>query len=523
MKNKLFYIIAFVSIVSFSLTACFNKLDLSPEYGLNTTAVYENPDLYIHVLAKLYAGLAVSGNQGPAGDPDIIGIDEGFSAYIRVLWNLQELPTDEVICAWNDVGIPELNTSTWNSSSSFVQAMYYRIFYQIPLCNEFIREASDANMSDRGFTDAQQSTIRTYRAEARFLRALSYYHAMDLFANVPFVTEEDGVGAFFPPQIKRVDLFDYIESELLAIESSMVNANANEYGRADKAAVWTLLAKIYLNSEVYNGTDRYADCATYCQKVIDAGYSLEPEYKHLFYADNHMSNEVIFPVTFDGLNTQTYGGTSFLVHASIGGSMPSVEFGVANGWGGNRATSAFVNQFPDIDDTRNMFYTDGQTLEIEDVAQFTQGYAVAKWRNITQGGEAGSDPVGQFVDIDFPMFRLADVYLMYAEAAVRGGADMGLGITYFNNVRERAYGDASHNVVSIDLDKIINERARELQWEGQRRTDLIRFGLFTGGTYLWPYKGNVPGGTATDEYLNIYPLPNADIVANPNLVQNPGY
>ncbi|MFZ1824014.1 MAG: RagB/SusD family nutrient uptake outer membrane protein, partial [Chitinophagales bacterium] len=128
-----------------------------------------------------------------------------------------------------------------------------------------------------------------------------------------------------------------------------------------------------------------------------------------------------------------------------------------------------------------------------------------------------------FVDIDFPMFRLADVYLMYAEAAVRGGADMGLGITYFNNVRERAYGDASHNVVSIDLDKIINERARELQWEGQRRTDLIRFGLFTGGTYLWPYKGNVPGGTATDEYLNIYPLPNADIVANPNLVQNPGY
>ncbi|MBP9222080.1 MAG: RagB/SusD family nutrient uptake outer membrane protein, partial [Chitinophagales bacterium] len=162
MKNKLIYIIAFVSIVSFSLTACFNKLDLSPEYGLNTTAVYENPDLYIHVLAKLYAGLAVSGNQGPAGDPDIIGIDEGFSAYIRVLWNLQELPTDEVICAWNDVGIPELNTSTWNSSSSFVQAMYYRIFYQIPLCNEFIREASDANMSDRGFTDAQQSTIRTY-------------------------------------------------------------------------------------------------------------------------------------------------------------------------------------------------------------------------------------------------------------------------------------------------------------------------------------------------------------------------
>ncbi|MFN3939100.1 MAG: RagB/SusD family nutrient uptake outer membrane protein, partial [Chitinophagales bacterium] len=332
MKTKFLYVLTLISLVTITFTSCFNKLDLTPEYGLNTTAVYEDPDLYIHVLAKLYAGLSITGNQGPAGDPDISGIDEGFSAYIRVLWNLQELPTDEAICGWNDVGIPELNTSTWNSSSSFVQAMYYRIFYQIPLCNEFIRESADDKMDERGFTDAQKATIRTYRAEARFLRALSYYHAMDLFGNVPFVTEEDAVGAFFPEQISRADLFDYIESELLAIEGAMIDANANEYGRADKAAVWTLLAKLYLNAEVYNGTNRYADCATYCQKVIDAGYSLEPEYKHLFYADNHLSNEIIFPVTFDGLNTQTYGGTSFLIHASIGGSMPAVEFGVANGW-----------------------------------------------------------------------------------------------------------------------------------------------------------------------------------------------
>lgn len=523
MKTKFIYGLTIISLVAITFTSCFNKLDLTPEYGLNTTAVYEDPDLYIHVLAKLYAGLSITGNQGPAGDPDIQGIDEGFSAYIRVLWNLQELPTDEAICGWNDVGIPELNTSTWNSTSSFVQAMYYRIFYQIPLCNEFIREASDDKMDERGFTDAQKATIRIYRAEARFLRALSYYHAMDLFGNVPFVTEDDLVGAFFPEQISRTDLFDYIEDELLAIESLLIDANANEYGRADKAAVWTLLAKLYLNAEVYRGTNRYADCAIYSQKVIDAGYSLEPEYKHLFYADNHLSNEVIFPVTFDGLNTQTYGGTSFLIHASIGGTMPAVEFGVANGWAGLRTTSAFVGQYPDTDDSRYLFYTDGQSLEIESVGEFTDGYAVAKWRNITQGGEAGSDPVGQFVDTDFPLFRLADVYLMYAEAALRGGGDVGLGLTYFNMVRTRAYGDASHNEVSITLDDIINERARELHWEAQRRTDLIRFGLFTGGDYLWPYKGNVPEGTATQDFLNLYPLPNADIVANTNLVQNPGY
>lgn len=523
MKKNIIYISAVICLVSLTLTGCFKKLDLSPEYGLNTAVVYSDPDLYIHVLAKLYAGLAVTGNTGPAGDPDISGIDEGFSAYIRVLWNLQELPTDEVMCAWNDAGIPELNYCTWNSSNSFVQAMYYRIFYQIPLCNEFIRESSDAKMSERGFTDAQQATIRTYRAEARFLRALSYYHALDLFGNVPFVTEEDLVGAFFPEQIKRADLFDYIESELLDIESSMVDANSNEYGRADKAAVWTLLAKLYLNAEVYNGTNRYADCAAYCQKVIDAGYALEPEYKHLFYADNQMSNEVIFPVTFDGINTQTYGGTTFLVHAAVGGAMSPADFGIASGWAGNRTTSAFVNQFPDMIDSRYMFFTDGQSLEIEDVGSFQQGYAVAKWKNITQSGDAGADPEGTFVDIDFPLFRLADVYLMYAEAAVRGGGDVGLGLNYLNMVRERAYGDALHNAGSLTLELILNERARELQWEGQRRTDLIRFGLFTGGAYIWPFKGGIPEGTATESYLNLYPLPNADIVANPNLVQNPGY
>jgi hypothetical protein len=523
MKSRFIWGFTLLTSVSLFFSSCFKDLDLVPAYGLNTEVVYSDPENYIHVLAKLYAGLAVSGNQGPAGDPDISGIDEGFSAYIRVLWNLQELPTDEAICGWNDPGIPELNAATWNSTSSFVQAMYYRIFYQIPLCNEFIRFCSDDWMTEKGFSTADQDIIRTYKAEARFLRALSYYHAMDLFGNVPFVTEEDLPGAGFPEQINRADLFDYIEDELLAIEAEMVDANAHEYARADKAAVWTLLAKMYLNAEVYRGTDRYADCATYCQKIIDAGYTLEPNYEHLFYADNNGSNEVIFPVTFDGLQTQTYGGTTFLVHASIGGSMPAADFGVANGWAGLRSKPNLVNAFPDTDDGRYLFYTDGQTLTIDNVQEFTNGYGVTKWKNITQDGIAGSDPVGQFVDIDFPMFRLADVYLMYAEAALRGGGDVGAGLGYFNALRERAYGDAAHNEASIDLDDILNERARELYWEGYRRTDLIRFGKFTSGDYLWPWKGNVAEGTGVSDNFNLYPLPFADIVANQNLVQNPGY
>jgi len=523
MKKGTIWSLVILSSVSLFFSSCFKELDLTPKYGLNTEAVYTDPDNYINVLAKLYAGLSITGNQGPAGDPDISGIDEGFSAYVRVLWNLQELPTDEAICGWNDPGIPELNTSTWNSTSNFVQAMYYRIFYQIPLCNEFIRYCSDEWMNEQGFPAADQERIRVYRAEARYLRALSYYHAMDLFANVPFVTEDDLPGAGFPEQINRSDLFDYIEDELLAIESLLIDARANEYARADKAAVWILLAKLYLNAEVYRGTDRYADCAEYCQKVIDAGYTLEPTYEHLFFADNNLSNEIIFPVTYDGLNTQTYGGTSFLVHASIGGSMPAADFGVANGWAGLRALPSLPNAFTGSDDSRFLFYTDGQTLEVEDIQEFTSGYAVSKWKNVTQAGEAGSDPVGQFVDTDFPMFRLADVYLMYAEAALRGGGDAGTGLTYFNMIRERAYGNSSNNAASITLDDVLQERMRELYWEAHRRTDLVRYGYFTGGEYNWQWKGNDVNGAATNEIFDIYPLPFADITANQNLDQNPGY
>jgi hypothetical protein len=529
-KIHLILMVVFM-LASISFQSCFKDFDLNPVNGTDAVDVYENASNYIHVLAKLYAGLAITGNQGPAGNADIAGIDEGFSAYVRVLWNMQELPTDEAKCAWNDPGIPELNKMTWSSTNSFVTAMYYRIFFQIPLCNEFIRETADDKMAERGFSDADQQLIRSYRAEARFLRALSYYHAMDLFGSVPFLTEEDEPGAFYPDQISRADLFNYIEGELLDIEGSLPAPHGNEYARADKAAVWTLLSKMYLNAEVYTGTQRYADCATYCSKIInEGGYSLEPEYEHLFMADNHLSNEIIFPITFDGLFTQTYGGTTFLTHASIGGPVMSAidltYFGVESGWGGNRATPQFASIFPDSIDERNLFFTEGQTLEFTsdaDLGDFTVGYPVAKWRNITSTGAPGSDPTGTFVDIDFPMFRLADVYLMYAECAARGFSDVGLGLNYVNQLRERAYGDASNNFSSLTSTDILNERARELYWEGYRRTDLIRYNLFTGGEYIWAFKGGSYTGSVVSDHLNLYPLPSSDIVANPNLIQNPGY
>jgi hypothetical protein len=526
--KKIISISLFIAGLFLFISSCTKDLDTVPlDQDVTTAAnVFDDPAAYKQVLAKLYAGLAVSGQDGPAGNGDISGIDEGFGQYLRGWWYHQELTTDEAVIGWNDQTIKDFHYQTWGSSDVFISAMYYRIFYQISACNEYIRETADDKLAGRGVTGDQLAQVKYYRAEARFLRALSYWHAMDLFGNVPFVTEKDAVGAFFPEQISRADLFDYVESELLDIETQLL-APKTEYARADQAAAWSLLAKIYLNAEVYAGVPKYAECVTYCNKVIAAGYSLNDEYKNLFLADNDQNNnEVIFAIAFDGDNTRTYGGTNFIVHAAIGGDMNPSEFGVGGGWGGTRTTSAFVDKFTDITgatDVRAMFFTTGQNKEIVNMGEFTDGYAITKWRNVTSNGSGGKSV--DFPDTDFPVFRLADIYLMYAEAAVRGAADVGAGVGYVNDIRERAYGDQSGNITAgqLTLDFILDERARELYWECHRRTDLVRMGKFTTEEYLWPWKGNVAQGKATLDKFNLFPIPASDIGANPNLDQNAGY
>jgi hypothetical protein len=161
--------------------------------------------------------------------------------------------------------------------------------------------------------------------------------------------KKDQVGAFFPEQISRTDLFNYVESELLEVEGMLGNAGDMEYGRADKAAVWTLLAKLYLNAEVYIKQPKYTESLTYSKKVIDAGFQLENNYQNLFLADNHTSKEFIFAITQDGLRTKTWGGTTFIIHAAVGGSMKPADFGIDGGWGGLRTTKQFVSKFMNID------------------------------------------------------------------------------------------------------------------------------------------------------------------------------
>ncbi len=521
------YIILVITAVVIAFSSCMKDLDTVPLDDNEVTAadIFDDPNAYREILAKLYAGLAVSGQEGPAGMADISGIDEGFGQYLRALYYHQVLSTDEAVIGWDDETIRDFVYQSWGASDVFISAMYYRIFYQISLANEYIRETTDDRLDDRGVSGSLREDIEVYRAEARFLRAFSYWHAMDIFGNVPFVTEEDPVGAFLPEQTTRPELFEYLESELLEIIPLMKGPGANEYGRVDRAAAWMLLAKLYLNAEIYTDQARYTDALTYLNEIINSGYSLESEYQHLFMADNYLAdNEIIMRVPYHGIETQTYGGTTFIIKAGIGGDMSASASGVNDGWGGLRATPQFVGLF-DEDDPRALFFTDGQSLEIPNLSDFQNGYAVRKFTNIDRDGNPGSNL--EFPDTDFPVFRLADVYLMYAEAVLRGGSggDENTALGFINQIRERAYGDNSGNISSGDLtlDFILDERGRELYWEGHRRTDLVRFGKFAGGEYLWSWKGESQDGLPSDMRNNLFPIPDADVTANPNLQQNPGY
>ncbi len=511
--------------------ACTKDLDRLPAYDVTSASVYADPANYKLVLAKLYAVLAVSGQAGPAGKPDISGIDEGFSNYIRQYWKAQELTTDEAVIGWNDGSIQDYHNMNWSSGNEFITAVYNRIFYLVTASNEFIRETTDEKLGSRGISGQTLSDVKAYRAEARFLRALAYSHALDLFGGrVPFVTEADAVGSFLPAQTNAAALFTYVETELKAIETDLAAPKAGEYGRADRAAAWTLLAHLYLNAQVYTGTARWTDVVTYSNKVIASNaFSLEPEYANLFKADNHLSKEIIFPVTFDGTRTKSYGGMTFLIHAPVGGKMNPADFGINGGWAGLRTTKATVNQFSDPSgktDRRALFFTDGQSLEINEVLnKFEDGYAVTKFKNVTSAGKPGSDIEGNFPDTDFPLFRLADVYLMYAEGVVRGGTggDAATALGYVNQLRQRAYKGTTGNVTALTTDFLLAERGRELYWEGYRRSDLIRYNRFVEGTFLWPFKGGLKEGRGVEPFRTIFPIPAADLVANPNLKQNTGY
>lgn len=523
MKNRIRRAFAAIALLVLGATGCTDTT-VEPKSTITEANIFNDASSYKAFIAKVYAGLAVTGQQGAAGRSDIQVPDEGFSHYLRVLWVLQELPTDAAALQWNDIGIPDMNSQSWSASNPFVAMAYYRVFFQISMANEFLRQTTDAKLSERGVSDALKQQIATYRAEARFLRALSYWHGIDWFGDIPLITDQEELGATPPQQATRTEIFNFLVTELNEIKAQLpANTSAN-YGRATRAAASMLLAKLYLNSQVYTGTPRFSEALTAAQEVISSGYTLDSNWRRIFSADNHTSPEIIFAVTQDGLRTQSWGGTTFLVHAAIGGEMNPSNYGVSDGWWGLRMKPQTTRLFEAGDRRSAFFFTRNQSVEMtKKVDNWFEGIAAPKFTNKTSTGANGSHATHP--DTDFPVFRLADAYLMYAEAAVRTNSNRAQALQYVNALRQRAFGDASRNITDaqMTLDFILAERGRELMWEAHRRTDLIRFDRFTGGSYLWTWKGDVLAGRATEAYRNLYPIPANELVANPNLKQNPGY
>ncbi|WP_333878113.1 RagB/SusD family nutrient uptake outer membrane protein [Flavobacterium sp.] len=534
MKKIKYNLLLVAGVFALVMSSCTDDLDVKSDDPLVflSDEFFEQPDAYRQGLAGVYGNLSLTGTTG-AGSSNIQGIDAGTSQYGRCLWYLENLSTDEVIWSYeNDPGTREIQRNIWTASNPIFRGMFGRGMFQVALVNEYLRQTTADKLASRGVTNqAQISEINDFRNEVRVLRALAYYHLMDLFGKAAYNDENSALGVA-GPEYNRQQLFDYIESELNGVIPSLKAPRTNEYGRVDQAVARMILAKMYLNAQVYIGQDRYADCVTQCNQIIAGGYTLNPTYLNNFKADNHTSSEMIFTLQSDGIATQNYGPTTVMVNGQVGSiEQNGVSLGVGSGgWGGAlRLRKQFVQKFEGADftnDTRKTIISGVRDVEISDIANRDQGYILAKFSNRTSAGIAG--PNSTFVDTDFPLFRLADVYLMYAECAARGaaGATMSQAVTYVNSLRERANsGSTAANISAneLTLDFILDERARELHWEGHRRQDLIRFGKYTGGSYNWAWKGNGSNGIAISANLALYPIPTASLAANPNLTQNPGY
>ncbi len=526
------------------LASCTGDLDVKPlDKNINTADhVYAIKENYKRGLFKIYSALAMSGQDG-AGSSDIDGLDPGNAQFYRSWWNLQVVSTDESINSWPDPWVPEVNEMKWSAvGNESIEGTYQRAMFMVALVNEYLNQTTDENMSSRGIEADFFETVHGYRAEARFMRALAYYILLDVYGNPPFITEQNY--SQYPTQIGRENLFAWIEKELLELKQLLPEAKtAGYYGRADQGVVNALLSRLYLNAEVYTGTPRYDDCIAVSKEIIQSGkYGLTANYSHLFMADNdrpEVTKEIIFPIVFEGTRTQTYGGIHFLIAASRGNDEVSIEKdGFEEGWSGNRALPTLVKLFEfqnnnapkaaEILDKRGIFYDENRTIDIQTSYMKTfesEGWAVYKYTNIKSDGTVGSNT--KHPDTDIPLFRLAEVYLNYAEAVLRGGqgGSKAEALSLINQLRQRGYGDNSGDIREADLTLrfILDERGRELYWEGTRRTDLVRYDYYTSGKYVWQFKGGVKQGTGIEAFRNVFPIPSTDLSVNNNLTQNTGY
>lgn len=544
---------AFCSVLgAFLLTSCVKDLNVTPK-DENKIMTFDQDAIF----TKCYATLALTGQQGPAGSGDVDDIDEGTSAFVRMIWELQEFPTDECWIPWNDPGLPEIRTIKWNSLNQLVQGLYYRFYLNITLCNHFLENATaDGDGANQ-------------IAEVRFLRAFNYYYLLDMFGSVPF---SDKVNAQKKPQYTRVELYNWLEAELKELEAILPATRINDF-RVDQYAAKMLLARMYLNAEVYTGTAHYDLAAQYAKEVMDGPHKLHTvstggvysPYQEMFMGDNYRvmggpSGEGLLIIYQDGINAQCWGGSTFLV-AGCRDKTVYVNPATSEGWAGFRCTPEFVDKFIDVSLTGTTLYNEfdmpgilgddrailcsklntgkpvvkADTTLLADslvtrgnMGEFYDGWSMLKWTGRYIANPMGEDitviPHGtQFPDTDIPFMRVGEAYMTYAEAQFR------LGNTTEATNAIQALRDRANNTTpfTLSLDFLLDEWCREFYAEGRRRIDLVRFGKFAGPTadYHWEGRGgntSEQGLVTLDKKFNVYPIPESDIVAG-GLTQNDGY
>lgn len=539
-------------------TSCINDLNIS-SIDPQSSSSYGDMEL----LAKIYGTLGLTGQRGPAGNGDISS-DEGESGFYRTTFNLQELCTDECVWAWQtDADIPQITNIEWTSSSPRVQWAFQRLAFDVTLCNFYLTNTEEK---------AEDPQYKLYRAEVRFLRALHLWYFLDLWGKAPFKTTYDIYE--LPVEKAGKELYDWIDQELTEIEPQMAEVgefnNSSNFGRADRGAAYMLHARLALNSEVYtNGAVKdYQKAIDYCN-LLEGKYELSTAdkngytgYEQVFMADNDENlqamKEIILPIRQDGVKTKCHSGSNYLVSSTRITGMPYM--GTNNGWSSNFARAALVKKFfsnledcplatekaPDnsteadiialdeaagtttkdvqrkANDDRALFYSGCggglRGIEFEQIAGFNSGLSIVKWSNIRTDGAPTSHV--EFPDVDIPLIRYAEMFLTRAEAKFRLSGDPQQARADIEVLRSRA---GASTPATITEQFIIDEWCREFYMEGRRRSDLNRFGLFTGDKYIWDFKGGVAEGKSVANYFKVYPIPADDIRGNENLSQNEGY
>lgn len=530
MKKRIFLIAMFIGMIAASCT----KLDVPVESELTPDNFPNTPEAFVAATGPIYTQLR--------------------SGYAVNYWRMQELSTDEAIIPARDGNYDDggqyrmLHKHNWNPDHPTIKAVWEWGFGGIQTCNRLLALFEDAVESD-----SKRQTL----AEIRTMRALFYFFMMDLYGNVPisiaFGSSEQ------PATSSRSEVFNFIETELLAaVPDLSVETGMLTYGRPTRWLAYVMLQKLYLNAEYYTGTPKYTESVAYADKLLtESNFSLVSDFTSLFMPDNGPNSETIFAVPYDanvapgnqfsrfGLHTALQDKYDLPFRPSIALSTIADFYRLFNLAGDKRNETWLAGKQVDFDGNPILVKTTNKGLdasysgpdpgkEIQWQLEFTPEMPLRLEATMDVGNDElgkargvrsikyypdkNTHPSNRDSNNDVPVFRLADVYLMKAEAILRGAAattvkgESQTADVLVNKIRRRVGAD---EVMGITLEALLDERAREFAWEAWRRNDLIRFGKFEDA---WGFN---PGGQAPT--YRIYPVPTSEMRLNTKLIQNPGY